>query len=305
MNVEVASSSVTDDQASAIAAERAEGMLTVGQRLRAAREAKGLAVDEIARSLKLSPRQIVALEADDWPSLPCKTIIRGFVRNYARLLGLDPDPLMSSLEAIEMPHAPELEIVAGTPVNLSSESKADRRDYVRVFSGLLILALAVVVTYFFPKDVWESTVSAFNAALQPNERVVETAVVEPAAPAPAVEPAPVPMDSVPAPLASPETPSEAVVPASAPAEPAAQADAAVTNVLKFSFDRAAWVEVRDRDGAILLSQLNQAGSQRDVEGRPPFALVVGNAAHVSVQYKGKPVDLSKRSKDDVARLSVE
>ena len=301
MSVEVASSSATDDQASAMVAEQIAVVQTVGQRLRAAREAKGLAVDEIARSLKLSPRQIVALEADDWPSLPCKTIIRGFVRNYARLLGLGPDPLMSALEAIEMPHAPELEIVAGTPVNLSSESKADRRDYVRVFSGLLILALAVLVTYFFPKDVWESTVSAFNAALQPNESVVEPVVVEPAAPAPE----PVPVDPLAAPLAAPDAPSEAVLPEATPVVPPVQADAVVTNVLKFSFDQAAWVEVRDRDGAVLLSQLNQAGSQRDVEGRPPFTLIVGNATHVSVQYKGKPVDLSKRSKDDVARLSVE
>lgn len=303
MNVEVASSSVADDQVSASVAERAEEILTVGQRLRAAREAKGMSIDEIARSLKLSPRQIVALEADDWTSLPCKTIIRGFVRNYARLLGLDADPLMSLLEAIEMPQVPELEIVAGTPVNLSSENKADRRDYFRVFSGLLILALAILVTYFFPKDAWESTVSAFNAALQPNESVVEPAVVEPAATTP--EPAPSLVDSAPAPLAEPEAPGEVVTPTEAQSEPEVQADAAATSVLKFSFDQAAWVEVRDRDGAILLSQLNQAGSQRDVEGRPPFALVVGNATHVSVQFKGKPVDLSKRSKDDVARLSVE
>ena len=77
MNVEVASSSVADDEVSASVAERAEEILTVGQRLRAAREAKGMSIDEIARSLKLSPRQIVALEADDWTSLPCKTIIRG------------------------------------------------------------------------------------------------------------------------------------------------------------------------------------------------------------------------------------
>lgn len=303
MSVETASSSVADDQVSAIVAEQAEAGQTVGQRLRTAREAKGMAVDEVARSLKLSPRQIVALEADDWPSLPCKTIIRGFVRNYARLLGLDPDPLMNLLEAIEMPQTPELEIVAGTPVNLSSESKADRRDYVRVFSGLLILAVAILVTYFFPKDVWESTVSAFNAALQPNESVVEPAVVEPAAPVPETTSAPV--DPAPEPLAVQDAPSETVESESVPAEPAVQVDTTVANVLKFSFDQAAWVEVRDRDGAILLSQLNQAGSQREVEGRPPFALVVGNASHVSVQYKGKPVDLSKRSKDDVARLSVE
>ena len=44
---------------------------------------------------------------------------------------------------------------------------------------------------------------------------------------------------------------------------------------------------------------------REVEGQPPFAVVVGNAGQVTLQYKGKAVDLSKRSKEDVARLTLE
>lgn len=276
-------------------------LLSVGQQLRAAREAKGLAVTEVAKVLKLSPRQVEALEADDWPSLPCKTIIRGFVRNYARFLNLSSDPLMRSLDEISMPPAPELEMLTGTPVSIAPGNQADRRDYLRVFSGLLILALAVLVTFFFPKDMWESTVSALKAAMQPNETVVEQSVVEP----PATVVAPAAVETVQPVLAAfPEVP---VTPLSAPPVPAdVSAPATISaGVLKFSFAQPAWVEVRDRDGAVLFSQLGQAGSQRDVEGRPPFALIIGNAGNVSLQYKGKPVDLSKRSKDDVARLSIE
>jgi len=280
-------------------------LLSVGQQLRAAREAKALAVIEVAKVLKLSPRQVEALEADDWPSLPCKTIIRGFVRNYARLLNLDSGPLMRSLDEISMPPAPELEMLTGTPVSIAPGNQVDRRDYLRVFSGLLILALAIFVTFFFTKDMWESTVSAFKAAMQPNETAVEQSVDESAATVlapPAVETlqpatAEVPeAAAAPLPLLLPTLPAAADV--SAPAT-------MPEGVLKFSFAQASWVEVRDRDGAILFSQLGQAGSQRDVEGRPPFALIIGNAGNVSLQYKGKPVDLSKRSKDDVARLSIE
>ena len=61
----------------------------------------------------------------------------------------------------------------------------------------------------------------------------------------------------------------------------------------------------ERGGKIVFSQLNPAGSQREVVGQPPFSLIVGNAAHVTLQYKGKDVDLTKRSKDDVARLILE
>jgi len=302
MSDEVALSSAFDDQAPGGLGESKAVSQSVGQQLRSAREAKGMAVAEVAKALKLSPRQVEALEADDWPSLPCKTIIRGFVRNDARLLNLNPDLLMSSLDGIEMPHASELEIISGTPVKLSSENNVDRRDYVRVFSGLLILVLAVVVTYFFPKEMWESTVAAFKAATQPNETVAEQVVVE--TPAPVAEP--VAVDSLaPEPAALPEAQPDSSLSLPAPLDVPAQPVVTESNVLKFSFDQAAWVEVRDRNGEILLSQVNQAGSQRDVEGHPPFVLVIGNAGHVSLQYKGKPVDLSKRSKEDVARLSLE
>ncbi|MEO8409754.1 MAG: DUF4115 domain-containing protein, partial [Propionivibrio sp.] len=75
--------------------------------------------------------------------------------------------------------------------------------------------------------------------------------------------------------------------------------------LNFSFRQPAWVEVRDASGKIVFSQLNQAGTQRIVAGQPPYTLVVGNASQVALQYKGAAVDLSKSSKDDVARLTLE
>jgi len=299
MSEEIALSPAADNLALGVQEFANSSLPSVGQQLRSARDAKGMAVAEVAKSLKLSVRQIEALEADDWQSLPCKTIIRGFVRNYARLLNLNSDLLMNSLDGIEMPHSPELEMVTGTPVNLTSEKQVDRRDYLRVFSGLLILILAVLVTFLFPKDVWESTVSAFRAAMQPNEAIVEEVVAETAPPVAA----PATVDTAaPAPDALPETSTvvSPPTPEDVPVQPEVPA-----NVLKFSFEQPAWVEVRDGNGEVLLSQLNPAGSQRDVEGRPPFVLVVGNASHVSLQYKGKPVDLSKRSKEDVARLSLE
>lgn len=73
-----------------------------GQALRAAREAQGLTLEYIAEKLKLSVRQLVALESDDFQSLPGNTFVRGFVRNYARLVGIDPQPLLEHLSA-ELP----------------------------------------------------------------------------------------------------------------------------------------------------------------------------------------------------------
>ena len=277
----------------AVLDKSAESMASVGQQLQKARLAKGLTADEVAKALKLSPRQVVAMEDDNWSSLPCNTIIRGFVRNYARLLGLNADSLMGQLDPLTLPQGPELEVTVGTPVSMPAEGRVDRRDFARVLSGLLVLVLAVAAYFFFPQELWLSTLSALKTATQPDEVVVEKAAAEPEATA-APEAAPVPAEALPA----------AVQPAATPAAPPAPATTSA-NVLKFSFAQPSWVEVRDRSGQVIFSKKNDAGTVREVEGQPPFAVVVGNAGQVTLQYKGKAVDLSKRSKEDVARLTLE
>jgi cytoskeleton protein RodZ len=166
--------------------------------------------------------------------------------------------------------------------------------------------LALVAYFFLPADMWQSTVQAIKDASQSNEAVVDTVAdtppVGPETPAPVAQ-----VESV-----TPEQPVVVPEPASV-SEPviqrteglAAEVQTPVTNVLKFGFTQPSWVEVRDRNGQIIFSQKNPAGSQRDVQGQPPFSVVIGNAAHVTLHYKGNAVDLSKRSKDDVARLTIE
>ena len=66
-----------------------------GARLRAAREAAGLSLDQVAQQLKLAPRQVKALEDESFGELPGRTFSRGFVRNYARLLHLDAQDLLA------------------------------------------------------------------------------------------------------------------------------------------------------------------------------------------------------------------
>jgi cytoskeleton protein RodZ len=279
-------------------------MASVGQQLQKARLAKGLTADEVAKALKLSPRQVVAMEDDNWSSLPCNTIIRGFVRNYARLLGLNADSLMGQLDPLTLPQGPELEVTVGTPVSMPAEGRVDRRDFARVLSGLLVLALAVAAYFFFPQELWLSTLSALRTATQRDEVVVEKASAEPEA-ATAPEAAPVPAETLPTAVQPAATPAALPAPATTPSTPASAPATTSANVLKFSFAQASWVEVRDRSGQVIFSKKNDAGTEREVEGQPPFAVVIGNAGQVTLQYKGKAVDLSKRSKEDVARLTLE
>jgi cytoskeleton protein RodZ len=70
---------------------------SAGAQLRAGREALGLSVDAVAQQLKLSPRQVHALEVGDFSLLPGRTFVRGFVRNYARLVRLDAEHVLGAL----------------------------------------------------------------------------------------------------------------------------------------------------------------------------------------------------------------
>jgi cytoskeleton protein RodZ len=70
----------------------------VGQVLRAARLERGLDVEDVARQLRFAPRQVTALEEDEYDKLAGGPFLRGFVRNYAKLLQLDEAPLLKLLE---------------------------------------------------------------------------------------------------------------------------------------------------------------------------------------------------------------
>jgi cytoskeleton protein RodZ len=83
-----------------------------GRVLAAQREAMGWTVEQVADQLKLAVRQVIALEAGDYASLPSPAVTRGFVRAYAKLMKLDPAPLVAQI-AIDTPGPAEMN---ATPV---------------------------------------------------------------------------------------------------------------------------------------------------------------------------------------------
>ena len=157
------------------------------------------------------------------------------------------------------------------------------------------------------KTELNAAVAAPNTSVEPAPSTAAPAAAPAPASASASAPAPTPAPSpAPAPKAAPTAALPPPTPISVAASDTLPVSGKTTSgSLKLSFTKPSWVEIKDRTGQIIFSQLSPAGSQREVSGQPPFALVIGNAANVSLQYKGKEVDLSKRSKDDVARLTLE
>lgn len=87
----------------------------IGQILREARENKGLSLEEVQAATRINPRYLEALEEGDYEALPTPVHVKGFLRNYARHLGLEPEPLLDRYEA-GLGRAPKPKPAPETPI---------------------------------------------------------------------------------------------------------------------------------------------------------------------------------------------
>lgn len=290
----------------------------VGSMLRDAREARGISLHEMAHTLKLGVRQVEALETGDWQALPGHTFIRGFVRNYARLVEMDPAPLMAQLDrTLEKPVSRLESVESGSDVMPNSGRGVTRRDRNMIFTGLGAVVLAGVLYIALPNDL---------SALRENMQSMLDSLSrkeEPAAPAEvAAEPVMPPgattqqvlNPQVEAPVAPPSLEQVPASPApvassqgqTAPMQEIRQQPAAnAVAPLRFVFEKESWVDVKDRDNKGLMSQRNPAGSEQTISGNGPFTLVIGNAPSVKLFWRGQLVDLAPHTRGDVARLVLE
>lgn len=243
------------------------------------RRRQGLSLGDISRQLKLSVRQVEALERDDYSGFTGPVFVHGFIRNYAKLLSLDPNPLIRAADQILNPPAPASEPVAGAAGPL-----VVRRRRIGIVPGaiaggavVVVIAIAVLVG------------NRGGSKPAPDEPAI-AALDEPAQP------------GAHAPASKPAAAQPAAKPAAGNAVAAEQGERATVRMV---FDQESWVEIKDRNGNTIFGQLSPAGSRRSVSGEPPFEVVVGNAAGVRLTYKDENVDLSAHTRVDVARLTLE
>jgi cytoskeleton protein RodZ len=309
-----------------------------GDVLRSTREAAGLSIETVAQQLKLHPRQVKALEDGAHDQLPGRTFVRGFLRNYARALQIDPDALIAMLPD---DHAPQTLVPTHPGMGEIHLEDEPRRTWTRWAIPLVLaalVALAAVYEFLRPgadlRQGTESRSPATPAASAPAEPAGTPAASggtplpnpllgPPADTARRPEPAPSPASSAPAETATapagfataPTTTSPAAPPTVATAASPAPAAGIVSTaippaapgepVLVLVFSGKSWTEVKDATGKVLLSLTGTAGMTQSVTGRPPFDLVIGNVAGVTARYRGAPVDLSPYRSTNIARLRLE
>lgn len=277
----------------------------LGRTLREARERLGLSVADVAQQTKLAPRQIEALEADDFQHLPEMTFVRGFVRSYAKVLHLDAGTLLAALPQQPEPSVPL--VPSSVEVPFPNPLSPQRQNLILLGAALLlaVVVVAFAVWHFTTPTLPEKSETAtvetpvtLPAEVQvlPASPVAETVAMASAVPAvSAVQPAKVAAQSA-VPVTTPA--------AAQPAKPLPQAGA---GALRLAFDQESWTEIRDKEGKLISSQINPPGSELRLDGRAPLSLVVGHASSARLYYKGKQVDLKPytNATSDVARLTLE
>lgn len=307
----------TPDNGATVSVTETLPPFSVGKILSEERIKQGLSVADVAASIKFAPRQVEALEADDFGHLPELAFVRGFVRSYARLLHIDETTLLNALPPA---HQKLSELQEDLPEVPFSSSQSNRRTNVVWIGAAAALAVVVgiILWTFEEKPATKKTEDNYVAAA-PAPVVVQPIVSEVAAASPVA-------------LASPVIESPAVIAAPAKVSPAVVAPAAVTPAvvapvakaltpaasavspsgkpwakqgpIHLVFEAEAWVDIKDNTGKTLLKQVNPQGSERWLRGEPPYSLVIGNASGVRLYYEGEEVDLSEFSYSDVARLTL-
>lgn len=289
-----------------------------GSVLRAEREALGVTVREVAETLNLSMTMVEAIEADDLDRLPGLVFARGYVRAYARLLELDPEPLMERYPKINV-----------DPARTEAPTEPPLWEWIRRRPGLVIggaLALVVLMLVLLVTWLWPD-----------GEPAPETAQAQTPSGRPAIPAAPTDADS--ATLVPGGVAGTAAVGGSAPTESSGSGPAAGTltaetaagetravpaqtgaggdeadsvrritptgeDRLAFRFGNDCWVEVR-RAGDTnenLYSDLRRGGTSLELVGQGPFWIRLGDAPSTDLVYNGEPVPLAPHTRNNVATL---
>jgi cytoskeleton protein RodZ len=311
-----------------------------GETLRQGRESNGWSLAEVAVKLNLTVISLGNLEAGAFDKLPGHTFARGYIRTYAKLLGMDQAVLVQqfdqhtgtdaqgsnvhSLGRIEEPSRIShtilrivsllllIAVVGGGFVWWQDQTSLRTKDLIGLNPEHVEVEGADGTTQIHPLDEPED-----QAVVQAQtESTTPLALPEGASEAPAAQTAQVPAATPAAPVvATPVTPAAPVAPVapvapapvvSAPVAPAPLATAPVagSGQVRIQYVSDCWTQVSDGNGKVLFSGLKRKGETVDVSGKPPFAVRLGFARGAQVSYNGQAVDVAPFTSGETARLKL-
>ncbi len=312
-----------------------------GESLRKVRESRNLELKDVAVQLNLTVQALRNLEAGEFERLPGTTFARGYIRAYAKLLSLDPAPLV-----VEFDQCTGSDAAGSSVASLERIEEPVRvsQKLVKVFSVATLAAMVAVGFFWWQSEHGEEPVlqapiehveveaadgtTEIHPLDEPEDQAVAeaqsatelqgeaepqavdnlAAVVAPATEtaAPAVPAAtPVAIQPV-APLPSIE-PVVQPAPAAETAPAAVNAPLAVADgdaLINLQFTADCWTQLTDANGKVLLSALKRRGESVELVGKAPLELRLGYARGATVLVNGAAVDLAPHIHGETARLKL-
>jgi cytoskeleton protein RodZ len=255
---------------------------TPGQFLREQRELKGLGVQEVAEQLHLTRHYVKALESDNYDKLPGEVFAKGYIRSYARLLGLDPDDVLSLYQQLgERKQARKQEAI-----KRHARRRLDRNRPWIIVSGVAFVALAVLLWYL-NAGMAESGESSAAEAFGQNQLTGGSTVSA---------------DEVPALTQSVEQ-SDFVQ--NNDGLRFLELDWGGDDNVSVTVHGDSWVEVADRHDVGFFRDRLEGGEQLRITGTAPFSILLSNARQIELRFNGRVVDVSASARsDDTARLTL-
>ena len=259
-----------------------------------------LSREQVARELKLSIDIIIALEEEDYENLGAPIFVTGYIRNYAQILNIPVEPLLAAYSQVKIE----------TPPLVASAVRKPKRQYSSlvikfVSAAILLIVIAGIVSWFQSQEfnkASDSDKTEITATVKQPQKGETDSLIEEASPkAPLVEPVPglesEPVTSI---ASVPQSDSISVVEPLAISTPVTVPE----NTLSLRLSEDSWVDIRDSTGKRLIYDLLRAGKQRQVSGKPPYKVFLGNAKGVKIEYNGELIDIEKYRKGNLARFTL-
>lgn len=287
-----------------------------GSRLRQARESAGLTLMEIAQRTLIPVARLQSLEKDDYGQVGVSTFVIGYTRTYARILGLDPSPLVQQLEDKLSSQA----VAKQQPPSVALSLEVRKRPG-SIFWPLMWFFLVVLVIVAVMGIGALGILDSPSPSLQPppvtvpvpaptrtpipevqTDMTPEASTQEEAQDPLAGQVIPLPWPSEPTadpdfpPLESPPSADEMPLPAPTGASPPAE--------LMLSLSDDCWVDVTDATGKRIVARIVASGDNLRLFGQPPFDVILGNAVAVDMTLNGNPVDTTPPAGRKMLRLTV-
>ncbi|MEW6445540.1 MAG: helix-turn-helix domain-containing protein [Pseudomonadota bacterium] len=267
----------------------------LGAILRKAREGRGLSQADLARQLNLGARLVDALERGDLSALPGPVYVRGYLRRWANALQLDESMLQRAYEQLAGSTEPSaLRVTA--PIGPMREPRPKRRlPWLRILLALSMIGAVLYAARFLPEDMpgLDFIDPPVTLSLSESDGTAPT----PLTPPPTSAQPPLAL-SIPAHIETP--PAEHPAPTLAPVvgevvttlEPVKESPAPVAPALDLgAIGGESWVRIKDATGTVLFEGILKSGTTRQIDGKRPFEIIIGNAESARLSLDGQPVDL--------------